>query len=80
MKREVLPHCAFCVTDGEDSWEPSITHRNAQQQPPQLVFTFTGQGAQRAQMGSKLLTNVESFRKSIDKLGAFLSTVPEPPA
>ncbi|KAK0130497.1 hypothetical protein ONS96_001016 [Cadophora gregata f. sp. sojae] len=80
MKREVLSHCAFCVTDGEDSWEPSVMHQRSERQAPQLAFAFTGQGAQWAQMGAKLLTNVEVFRKSIEELDTLLSTVPEPPA
>lgn len=79
MKREVLSHRAFCVTDGEDSWKASTTHRLSQRQPPQLIFAFTGQGAQWAQMGIELLNNVVTFRNSIEELDAFLSTIPHPP-
>ncbi|KAL2062583.1 hypothetical protein VTL71DRAFT_5655 [Oculimacula yallundae] len=79
MKREVLSHRAFCVTDGEDSWALSVGSRIPQHQPPGLVFTFTGQGSQWPQMGLELLKNVRTFRKSIEQLDDFLSKVPEPP-
>lgn len=80
MKREVLSHRAFCVTDGEDSWSPSIARRISQHQPTQLIFTFTGQGAQWARMGIELFDNVVTFRNSIEELDAILSTLCRPPA
>lgn len=78
-KREVLPHRAYCVVDGDGSFELSRVHKSALKTPPKLVWCFTGQGAQWAQMGKELIENVPSFKASIQGLDDFLASLPDAP-
>lgn len=77
-KRDILPHRAFCITTGEDTFEMSRVAKPGNEERPRLVFTFTGQGAQWAQMGKDLIENEVSFRDSIRALDVQLSKLPEP--
>lgn len=79
LKREELSHRSFCVTNGEDDWVPSRTYRTSGRAPPMLIFTFTGQGAQWAQMGKSLIDQMPRFRRSIEKLDQVLQALPTPP-
>jgi acyl transferase domain-containing protein len=80
LKREVLSHRAFCVTDGEDSWTHSRTRRVLLgKSAPMLVFVFTGQGAQWPRMGRELIKSVPRFKASIEELDRVLKTLPDPP-
>ncbi|OGM50547.1 hypothetical protein ABOM_000924 [Aspergillus bombycis] len=78
-KRDDLSHRSFCVTNGEDDWVQSRTHRISGRAPPMLVFTFTGQGAQWPQMGKSLIDQVPQFRHSIEKLDKVLQALSDPP-
>jgi acyl transferase domain-containing protein len=78
-KREVLPHRAYCIADGDGSFELSRVHKSALKMPPKLVWCFTGQGAQWAQMGKELIENVPSFRASIQGLDDVLAGLPDAP-
>jgi acyl transferase domain-containing protein len=79
MKRELLPHRACCVTNGEDAWKPLFPHQLSNRGPPRIVFTFCGQGAQWAQMGKELIQNIPEFKKSIEGMDGFLQALPSPP-
>lgn len=79
FKRENLSHRSFCVTNGEDGWVPSRSHRTSEKAPPMFIFTFTGQGAQWPQMGESLINQVPQFRHSIEKLDQVLQALPNPP-
>jgi acyl transferase domain-containing protein len=79
LKREALSHRAFCVTDGLEDWIPVVSPRSAPREPGKLVFVFSGQGAQWAQMGRALINNVPKFRESIEGMGRFLHTLPDGP-
>lgn len=79
MKREVHPHRAFCVTNGEDSFELSRVHKPILTSLPKLVFVFSGQGAQWAEMGKELIQEVVSFKNSILALDDVLASLPSPP-
>lgn len=79
MKREKLNHRAFCVTNGEDDWASSRTHRVGNTAQPKLIFTFSGQGAQWARMGEELIFNVPTFRQSIENMDKVLQALPECP-
>lgn len=79
MKRELLSYRAFCVTSGEDSFEMSKTNKPGNKAAPKLVFAFTGQGAQWAQMGKQLIEREPSFRRSIRALDGYLMLLPDPP-
>jgi acyl transferase domain-containing protein len=78
-KREVLPHRAYCITDEQDSFELSRVHKTALKSPPGLVYCFTGQGAQFAQMGKELIQNEPSLKGSIHRLDDVLASLPDPP-
>lgn len=71
-RRELLSHRAFCVTTGEDPFEMSRTVKPVNEERPRLVFVFTGQGAQWAQMGKELIEHETSFQSSIRALDAHL--------
>jgi acyl transferase domain-containing protein len=78
-KREVLAHRAFCVTDGQGDFELSRINKSTAKSPPSIIFTFTGQGAQSAQMGKDLIQGIPSFKHSIQRLDQLLAGLPIPP-
>ncbi|KAH7378435.1 hypothetical protein DE146DRAFT_749699 [Phaeosphaeria sp. MPI-PUGE-AT-0046c] len=75
----VLAHRAFCVTDGQGTFELSRVQKSTLKSPPSIVFAFTGQGAQSAQMGKELVQNVPSFKQSIQYLDQVLASLATPP-
>jgi acyl transferase domain-containing protein len=77
-RRELLSHRAFCVTDGAESFNLSRINRPSAEIPG-LVFTFTGQGAQWARMGSQLLKSEPMYLQSFSALDEFLSKLPDAP-
>ncbi|OLN81992.1 Lovastatin diketide synthase LovF 19, partial [Colletotrichum chlorophyti] len=79
VKRVAHPHRAFCVTDGLDSFEMSKITKPTMGSNSDLVFVFTGQGAQWARMGLELLEKEPVFRDTIDSLDAALSQLPDGP-
>jgi acyl transferase domain-containing protein len=46
----------------------------------QLVFIFTGQGAQWAQMGKELIRDFPSFSQDLERMQDVLARVPHPPS
>lgn len=81
LKRERLSHLGFCVANGVDDWTPSFAPlRPDSSDPPQPIFTFTGQGAQWAQMGQSLIHNVPEFRQTIEGLDKVLSELHDGPS
>jgi acyl transferase domain-containing protein len=46
---------------------------------PEIVFAFTGQGAQWPTMGAVLIHTCQRFAETIDSLDSYLSTIPEAP-
>lgn len=77
-KRQALSHRAFCIASEDNPLEPSRINKPAE--TPNLIFTFTGQGAQWAQMGKELMLEEPSFSDSIKGLDKVLSSLPEPPS
>ncbi|KAH0423585.1 hypothetical protein CcaCcLH18_12055 [Colletotrichum camelliae] len=77
-RREAHSHRAFCITDGSAPFQmSSITKRN--NDPPSLIWVFTGQGAQWAQMGKELLQQNVLVQQTISRLENVLSSLPNPP-
>lgn len=76
-RREHLTQRTFCITSGEEPlvFSPSSKAVAASQ----IVFVFTGQGAQWAQMGLELIASYPTFRDTIRELDGYLSGLPEPP-
>lgn len=77
-RREHLPHRAFCVTNGNEPLEPSPVTKT--RTPPQIIFVFTGQGAQWTGMGKQLMEDFSEFRNDIKEMDKVLGNLPTPPA
>ena len=76
--RERHSHRGFCIAQEGDALD--LSRINKPETSPGVIFTFTGQGAQWAQMGKELFTQEPSFANSIAKLDSVLSSLPEPPS
>lgn len=76
-KRQPLSHRAFVIASEDNPLEPSRINKPTE--IPNLIFAFTGQGAQWAQMGRELFSKEPSFSDSIRGLDKVLSSLPEPP-
>ncbi|KAL0933322.1 Lovastatin diketide synthase LovF 1 [Colletotrichum truncatum] len=78
-RRELHQHRAFCVTDGVQ--ELHMSHINKPGKlSPSLIWVFTGQGAQWAQMGKELVEQEPLFRQKINSLDGVLANLPCPPS
>jgi acyl transferase domain-containing protein len=78
-RRDVLSHRSFCIANGVDDWVPVNGPKPGFPEPTKLVFTFSGQGAQWAQMGKALIQNVPIFRQSIQQMDKLLQALPDRP-
>ncbi|KAI9759233.1 MAG: Type I Iterative PKS, partial [Geoglossum simile] len=78
-RRETFTHRAFCIASGLGAYEVSKISKPGEGGPPNLVFVFTGQGAQWALMGRELIEKEPIFRERIQVLDDFLSQLPDPP-
>ncbi|KAF4879129.1 Highly reducing polyketide synthase FUM1 [Colletotrichum siamense] len=79
-KRELLSYRACCVSNGIDDFPTFKTPRHGFYDPAHLVFVFTGQGAQWAQMGKSLVENIPSFKLSLEAMDSLLQQLPDSPA
>ncbi|KAF1935695.1 polyketide synthase 1 [Clathrospora elynae] len=79
MKRETLSHRQYCVTTGDKPFESSRTAKSSVHGQPDLIFVFTGQGAQWPEMGKNLMITQQVYRNSLAKLDDVLATLPDPP-
>ncbi|KAM0323503.1 hypothetical protein ACHAQA_008783 [Verticillium albo-atrum] len=80
-RREALPYRAFAVVDKQSVAEPiNVSPFERGDRRNQLVFVFTGQGAQWAGMGARLLESNAVFRQVIGRLEAVLEGCDPPPS
>ncbi|EFQ31018.1 beta-ketoacyl synthase domain-containing protein [Colletotrichum graminicola M1.001] len=78
-RREIHTYRAFCVTDGSSALQISpVIKRKCS--TPDVVWVFTGQGAQWAQMGKELIEQEPLFGERIDSLDKILAGLSEPPS
>lgn len=77
-KRYTHLHRAFCATDGKVPLQMSPIVKS-HIMPVDLVWVFTGQGAQWAQMGKELWEQEPLFKQRIDSLDSVLAGLPDPP-
>ncbi|KFZ17687.1 hypothetical protein V501_01603 [Pseudogymnoascus sp. VKM F-4519 (FW-2642)] len=74
VRREHLSHRSFCVTNGNKALEPVVVAKP--KTTSQLVFVFTGQGAQWVGMGKELLLDFPSFAEDMRQLSRVLRKLP----
>lgn len=79
MKREKLSHRVCCVANEVDDWSMIESTRHGSYDPSKLIFVFSGQGAQWAQMGKALIQNIPSFRTSVEEMDMVLQTLSDGP-
>jgi acyl transferase domain-containing protein/NADPH:quinone reductase-like Zn-dependent oxidoreductase len=78
-RRVHYEHRTFAITDGSDDLEPEpLTLVSAEEST--VIFVFTGQGAQWAEMGKQLIEDFPSVRDNILELDQILAKCHEPPA
>lgn len=78
-RREHMAHRAFAVSDGKIIESADVKQADGSH-PPNLVFVFTGQGAQWAGMGKGLWDTFPVFRESLAKMDGVLQSLSDPPA
>ncbi|KAI9157894.1 Highly reducing polyketide synthase gloL [Paramyrothecium foliicola] len=79
FRRQHLAHRSFCIADNLD--EPlSFSAAPKVRESPNVVFVFTGQGAQWSGMGRDMIQRCHSFHKDILEMDRVLQTLPDPPA
>ncbi|PHH62725.1 hypothetical protein CDD81_6713 [Ophiocordyceps australis] len=79
IRRQHLPYRTFCIAhqDGSISEIQGVQKRR---EAPQVVFVFTGQGAQWAGMARDLILTWPSFQDSIRKLDDVLQRLEKAPS
>ena len=77
-RREHMAHRAYCVI--EDWKSPLTVSRSVKvsKTTPDLVFVFTGQGAQWPRMGAQLLADFPVVQESFAKMEEALAALPSP--
>lgn len=78
QRREHMKYRAFFTGTRKSLIAPSDSTRTPQNSP-NLVFVYTGQGAQWPGMGKELLSICGAFRQSLVQLDRFLQELPDAP-
>jgi acyl transferase domain-containing protein len=81
VRREFLPHRAFSVASATRTPDTPlhISQYIKAGDRHDLVYVFTGQGAQWARMGAELIEDNPVFRRTIQKLEIELASCHDPP-
>ncbi|KAH0565158.1 Type I Iterative PKS [Trichoglossum hirsutum] len=77
VRREHLSHRAFCVMNRDMPLD--VSPFSKAKTPSEIVFVFTGQGAQWARMGRELIEEYSTFSDDIKAMDDILSKLPDPP-
>ena len=81
VRREHLSHRAFSIVQAGSETEPLQTSRFEKVgEQFDLIYVFTGQGAQWAQMGAILFESNAVFRQSVEYMQGSLDKCPDPPS
>ena len=78
-RRIHLPHRTFSIATAEGLQEVH-TAAKIPSAAPEIVFVFTGQGAQWPQMGMELIRDFPSFREDIRSMDEVLQSLADPPS
>ncbi|KAK4183707.1 lovastatin diketide synthase LovF [Podospora australis] len=78
-RREHFGHRAFLVASREKPGKPSVLSKPPTGPAPNIVFVFTGQGAQWPQMGRDLLRTNKVFKATIKSLDETLKSLSPAP-
>ncbi|KFZ19179.1 hypothetical protein V501_00783 [Pseudogymnoascus sp. VKM F-4519 (FW-2642)] len=78
-RREHLRHRTFCLVGGGENAPEFESFQEAMTSVPEIVFVFTGQGAQWPGMGKSLVNSSSSFCRDIQELDNAMQGLPEPP-
>lgn len=78
-RRDHLEQRTFAICDGEEPLiaQPSVRAKSTEKT---LIFVFTGQGAQWAEMGKQLIDDFPSVREDIAEMDKILSRCHTPPS
>lgn len=78
-RREHHDHRTFCISDGEEPLValPSFRTKTIARS---IVFVFTGQGAQWAEMGKNLIDDFPSVERNIQEMDKILQDCHTPPS
>ncbi|GLB08452.1 type I Iterative Polyketide synthase (PKS) [Aspergillus tubingensis] len=80
LRREHLNHRAFAVVHPDTPVDASHFQSSSKiPSPPAPTFVFTGQGAQWAGMGKRLLETEPMFYDEVKKMDEVLQRLPDPP-
>ena len=77
-RREHHDHRTFCISDGEEPFVSLLSSRT-RMIVRSMIFVFTGQGAQSAEMGKNLIDDFSSVRKNIQEMNIMLQAYHIPP-
>jgi acyl transferase domain-containing protein len=77
-RREHLPYRSFTVTDNRMLPRFSAPAKVPKVRP-EVIFVFTGQGAQWATMGTILMSDFPTALRDLELMDEALSRLPEPP-
>ncbi|XXH01910.1 hypothetical protein Hte_008272 [Hypoxylon texense] len=81
VRREPLAHRAFSIVLKASSGDDLVVSQfRKAYNDPRTIWSFTGQGAQWAQMGASLMLQDENFRRTIQALELTLQSCRTPPA
>jgi acyl transferase domain-containing protein len=78
-RRQFYEHRTYSVTDGQDRLVTQSMGRT-KDVSKSLIFVFTGQGAQWAEMGKCLMSDIPSFREDLQKMDELLAACRIPPS
>lgn len=80
VRREHLSHRGFLINTKGIAPEMGAIKYSIAGRAPDLIYVFTGQGAQWAGMGRGLMKSFESFRENIQALDTVLQKLERPPS
>jgi len=79
-RRDHLPHRAFAVLHPSNPALEDAAFTTSNTASPNVIFVFTGQGAQWPEMGKSLLSNFPKFNEDVKRMDEALQQLPDGPS